>query len=91
MDVRTLLDYISKEAGEIKNDIRYEIQGLKDAMKREHEIHGEKITDLKEETERDLALMDERIDDLSKFKWQAMGIVAFVAFAIEMAIQFYRG
>lgn len=89
--IRSLLDHISRQATEVKQDIRYEIQGLKDSINREHENQNSKIETLKEETDKNLVLMDERITDLAKFKWQAIGIIGFLVFISELAVQIFRG
>lgn len=84
--LRYILDHVTRQCGEVKSDIRTEVGILKSFLDREMHRQELSMQALREEIDKRLALMDERIIDLQKFKWQAAGVVAFIIVAIEIAV-----
>lgn len=89
-ELRYLLDHITRQCGELKADIHREAGTLKAIIDREMLRQETAIQALKEENDERLALMDERIIDLQKFKWQSLSIVALIVFVVEVAAKWVR-
>lgn len=88
--LRYILDHITRQCSELKADIHRESGSLKAIIDREMLRQESTIQALKEENDERLALMDERIIDLQKFKWQSLSVIALVMFLVEIVTNWAR-
>ncbi len=88
--LRYILDHITRQCTDVKTDMRTEVGVLRSILDREMNRQEKSIQALKEEIDNRLALMDERIIELQRFKWQAMGIVAFITVFVELIVNWIR-
>lgn len=88
--MRYILDHITRQCAEIKLDMRTESSLIRHLLDKETMRQEEAIQALKEEIDKRLALMDERILDLQEYKWKSVGAVALAAILIEVVIAWIR-
>lgn len=85
-NLRFLVEQVTRQYQDLKVDIRVEMSMLRTELRRESDQADKQFASFMDESDRRLALMEEQLLAIQKFKWMALGITSATVLVVEILL-----